>query len=74
MSLGERLEHRDALGAHGEAIRGVFNIAATEDSAGGGAECSADPEVGIGGVGVFAGLGGGGTLRTTLLSNRDGWP
>ena len=33
VTFGERLEYRDALGAHGEPVRGVLDVAAGDDRA-----------------------------------------
>jgi hypothetical protein len=56
------------LGADGEAVRGVFDVAAGDDVAVGEEECGADAEVAVRGIGVmsdgdgallkFCGLGG----------------
>ena len=55
MALGERLEHRDALGAHRQAVGGVLDVAAGDDRAVGGFEGGADLEAGVVGDRVFAG-------------------
>ena len=44
MPFGERLEHRDALGADGQAVGGVLDVAAGDDRAVGGLERGADLE------------------------------
>ncbi len=54
MALGNRLEHRDSLGADGQAIRGVFDVAARDDRAVGRFEGSADFEVRKSRVGVLS--------------------
>src|SRR5439155_26165147 len=43
--LRQRLEHRDSLGAHGQAVRGVLDVTAGDDGAVGGLERSAHREV-----------------------------
>src|SRR5262249_40241343 len=45
VAFGERLEHRDALGADGQAVGGVLDVAAADDRAVGGLEGGADLEL-----------------------------
>ena len=52
VALGERLEHRHALGADGQAVGGVLDVAAGDDGAVGGLERGADLEVRVVGVRV----------------------
>ena len=54
VSFRERLEDGDALGADGQAIRGVFDVAASDDRSIYGFERSADFETGIVSMGVLA--------------------
>ena len=54
VSFGKRLEHRDALGADGQAIRGVLDVAAGDDRPVGRFERSADFETGLISVRVLA--------------------
>ena len=58
--FGERLEHRDPLGADGQAVGGVLDVAAGDDRAVGGFERGADLEVRERRIGVLAGAPGGG--------------
>ena len=59
------------FGADGEAVGGVFDVAAGDDVAVGEKECRADAEVAVGGVGVVCG-GVGALLKVGGLSGRDG--
>ena len=55
VSLRERLEDGDALGADGQAIRGVFDVAASDDRSIYGFERSADFETGKSSLRMAAG-------------------
>src|SRR4051812_32949724 len=50
VAFRDRLEHGDALGADGETVGGVLDVAAGDDGAVGGFERGADPELREGGV------------------------
>ena len=52
-ALRYRLEQSGALGAVGHAVGGVLNVAAGVDLSGASEQSGADPEAGLGGVGVF---------------------
>ena len=54
-ALGNGFEHGHALGAHGEPVGRVLDVAAGMDAAVGILNCRADPEFGIRREGVFAG-------------------
>src|SRR5688572_16325186 len=58
--LRERLVERDALGAHGQPVGGVLDIAPGDDLSAAGFERRADREAGIAGVGARACVNGGG--------------
>ena len=59
-AFGDGLEERGALGAVGEAVGGVLDVAAGEDGAVRGEERGADAVLGVGGVGAGGGGAGGG--------------
>jgi hypothetical protein len=56
LALADGFEDGHALSADGEAIGGVLDVAAAEDSARCSAQCGADTEVGVWSVSIFAGL------------------
>src|SRR5262245_41967587 len=55
VAFGERLEHRDAFGADGEAVRRVLDVAPGDDGAVARLQRGADLEVREGGLRVLAG-------------------
>jgi hypothetical protein len=59
-ALGESLENGDAFGAEGQAVAGVFDVAAGEDASGFGSHGSTDAKMGERRVGVVAGGSGSG--------------
>ena len=59
LAFADGFEDGDALGADGEAVGGVFDIATAENSAGSGAERGANAKIGVRRVGVLARLPGG---------------
>jgi hypothetical protein len=60
LAFADGFKYGGAFGADGQAVGGVFDVAATEDTAGRGTKCGAYTEVGVGSVSVFAGLFGDG--------------
>ncbi len=56
LSVGERLEERDAFGAAGESIAGAFDIRAVDDVAISGEQCGSDLEVRVRCHGAFTRL------------------
>ena len=79
MPFRERLEHGDALGADGQAVGGVLDVAAGDDRAVGGFERGADLESGVRRDGAFAGPRAprrrGGQSRSMMPSSSAmNWP
>ena len=59
-AFGESLENGDAFGAKGEAVAGVFDVAARKDASGFCADGGTDAKMGERGVGVLEGGSGSG--------------
>src|SRR5579875_2723789 len=70
LALGNGFENRDALGADGEAVAGVFDVASGENASGFGVDRGADAKFREGRMSVIAGGAGGGNQLVFVMHGR----